>query len=352
MDLVADTSVMGPGGSDYAGFVTQGIEALGLMTVDSAGHPDYHDAGDDVEKISADILAKNAQFVLQGLLNVANETKVNLLIPDRLHLYNGLMMNVPSTKAGARGAWEVMKVASAEDLAGQVTARARELVAASRPAAPGAAAAPAPAPTGRRGAVQTLRVAKGIDLLAFGGSLPLLQLSATMLDFGRVDVTKDDGAWVKDGLTAEGRAALKAMESAGVVLHLVKPSAKLLAETLDAAAKPFVVSGLTEVDTATAAKMNAKNAVLMVEFNGADMPGTVARVQAARKAFGDADNLMLTTSMDLERNAKQDFYLALVKNGWTKDEIYAMTGAGANNRPGGVLLKLGFTAPPGRPGGN
>ena len=349
MSLVAQTNVTGPGGSDYSGFISQGIESLALMTVDSAGHPDYHDAGDDVEKISANILAKNAQFVLQALLNVANETKVNLLIADRLHLYNGLLLNIPTMKAGARGAWETLKATNASELGSLVTTRAKELVAASRPAGLGAPAAPA-AVAPRRGQGQPLRVARGVgDVSVFGGSLPFFQAAAAVLDFGRVDVVKDDGAWFKDGVTADGRAAIKAMEAAGVILHLVKPSPRLLAEVLDAASMPVIVSGLADVDAATAAKMNAKNAVLMVEFDAADASGSTARLQAARKAFGDADNLMLVTRAENADKGRQDFYLSLVKNGWTKDEIYAAAGLGPNGRAGGpVLTKLGFTAPAGR----
>ena len=64
------------------------------MTAGGVGHPDYHDAGDDTAKIDAEMLRKNGQFVLQGVINVANETAVNLLIPDRLHLYNGMRMNL------------------------------------------------------------------------------------------------------------------------------------------------------------------------------------------------------------------------------------------------------------------
>jgi hypothetical protein len=155
--------------------------------------------------------------------------------------------------------------------------------------------------------------------------------------------------WFKDGVTADGRAAIKAMEAAGVILHLVKPSPRLLAEVLDAASMPVIVSGLADVDAATATKMNAKNAVLMVEFDAADAAGSTARLQAARKAFGDADNLMLVTRAENADKGRQDFYLSLVKNGWTKDEIYATAGLGPNGRAGGpVLTKLGFTAPAGR----
>ena len=50
---------------------------------------------------------KNGQFVLQGVINVANETTVNLLVADRLHLYNGLRLtpvNLAEITAGLREA--------------------------------------------------------------------------------------------------------------------------------------------------------------------------------------------------------------------------------------------------------
>ena len=82
-----DASQAGPGGSDYSAFMERGIEALGLMTSGRGGHPDYHDSGDDPAKMEADILGWTGQFVLQGMLSLANETSVNLLIPDRLVQY-------------------------------------------------------------------------------------------------------------------------------------------------------------------------------------------------------------------------------------------------------------------------
>ena len=78
----------GPGGSDYSAFIERGIEALGLMTSGGAGHPDYHDAGDDAAKSDAAILGKTGQFVLQGMWNLANETTANLLIADRQVQYD------------------------------------------------------------------------------------------------------------------------------------------------------------------------------------------------------------------------------------------------------------------------
>ena len=52
------------------------------------------------------MLRKNGQFVLQGAINVANETTVNLLIPDRLHLYNGMRLNplnLDTVRSGGAG---------------------------------------------------------------------------------------------------------------------------------------------------------------------------------------------------------------------------------------------------------
>jgi hypothetical protein len=98
--------------------------------------------------------------------------------------------------------------------------------------------------------------------------------------------------------------------------------------------------------------MNAKNVVVAFDLNPTDAARCAASLQAARKSFGDADNFMLTTTAENYDRARQDFYLSLVKNGWTKEEIYGMAGLGANGRAGGpVLTKLGFTAPAGR-GGN
>ncbi len=101
-----ETSTAGPGGSDYSAFIEQGIESLALMTAGGVGHPDYHDAGDDTAKIDAEMLRKNGQFVLQGVINVANETAVTLLIPDRLHLYTGMRMsllNLDTVRSGGDG---------------------------------------------------------------------------------------------------------------------------------------------------------------------------------------------------------------------------------------------------------
>jgi hypothetical protein len=309
-----ETSTAGPGGSDYAAFIEQGIEALALMTAGGVGHPDYHDAGDDTAKIDAEMLRKNGQFVLQGAINVANETTVTLLIPDRLHLYNGMRMSILNLdtvrSAGAGGMYIVTGPSSFQS-------------------------APQQGP----------RFGLSLDVSAFGGNLAMIDMAAKPLSVGRVQVVgSGDGTWFgSNGVTDRGKEALKAFESAGIVLQLVNPPAKLLDSMLDNAKKGFLVTGMTTVpDAALAKKIADKNVVLTVEFDAAAPQTVTARLMELKKALSGSGNLVLTTQErmvatpmgNVEQSprqkvldaAKQQLYLALVKDGWTKNEVYAMVG--------------------------
>jgi hypothetical protein len=329
----------GPGGSDHSGFIELGIEALALMTSGGGGHPDYHDASDDADKMEPEILGKTGQFVLQGVLNLANETKVNLLIAERQHLYNAMRMTIPNITGGGSG-WDFVKASSNAELLSLANNRARELK------------RPRPAvTTGMRFVGQAgPRVNLGVrDASVFEGNVPLLETAYTLLDFGRVDVVRDDGSWFNGGVTPKGREAVKAMEANNIAINLVNPSAKLLGDMLEVATKPFMVtlSGTNTVDAALAGRMNEKNDLMAIECNPADVQGCVVRLENAKTLFGDVDNLVLsinaTGNID---EAKKSLYMALVKNGWTRDQIYAMTGAGGGEgrggggRPGGNLARL------------
>jgi hypothetical protein len=111
---------------------------------------------------------------------------------------------------------------------------------------------------------------------------------------------------------------------------------------LEASTKAFLVEGLNALpDAALAKKLHDKNALLTVAFD-ADAPMAVAtRLMELKKLLGDSENLLLVneatplTPTDpaelrnfLQRidAAKQQIYLKLIKAGWTKDEIYALTG--------------------------
>ena len=322
---VVTTSTAGPGGSDYSTFIEKGIESIALMSARGVGHPDYHDAGDDVEKIDPEMLRKNGQFVLQGVINVANETSVDLLVADRLHLYNGMRMTLLNLNEGRGGGGRGGRGGQA---AAPVTVAPRLNVALTEPA-------------------------------AFYGNLALVDVAAKMMGVGRVDVpARGDGVWfAPSGLTAAGRNALKSFEADGIVLNLLNPGKALLSDMLDAAKKGFIVSGLTTMpDAETARRIKAKNALVAVEFDIAAPQAVAAKLIEFKKAAGDSANLLLVTreastgggrgeappatewKTSRLDDAKQQLYLALVKAGWTKDEIYSMVGVTP-------------PPPPGQPGG-
>jgi len=363
----------GTGGSDYSTFIKRGIEALGLMTSGGTGHPDYHQSGDDVEKIDPKILGQTGQFVLQGVLNLANEIQANLLVADRQHIYDAEQLRVtdmrggPSPAAGRGGAqgggrgggggWSNVAATNSGELISLADDRAKQLVQAQQTAA-------AAAPGGARGGFGGggARYTLGIrDAGVFDGSIPMLIHTATLLNFGRVDVIGNDGAWFNfnSGVSEKGREAIKVMETNNIVLNLVNPSAKLLGDTLDATARPFLVTvtGSMPIDQALIARMNQKNTLLLFECDSADAQGCVTKLQNYKKQFGDTDNLVVSMKSgapDRIDEAKKTVYLTLIKSGWTMEQIYAVFGqsAGGGGRGaagGGNLSKL---APPRATGGS
>jgi len=95
-----EPSTGGPGGSDHTGFIIAGIETIFFMSRGGKGHQDYHNPEDDTDKIEPEMLARAGQFVVRGMLNVANETKVNLVIPRRLDHYRGVRMRIANLNPG------------------------------------------------------------------------------------------------------------------------------------------------------------------------------------------------------------------------------------------------------------
>ena len=92
-------------------------------------------------------------------------------------------------------------------------------------------------------------------------------------------------------------------------------------------------------------KLVEKNVVVSVEFEASAPQAMATRLIDLKKALGGSGNIVLTTTERVVRSpmgdvaqtprqktvdaAKQQMYLALVKGGWTKDEIYSMVGVTA-----------------------
>jgi hypothetical protein len=334
-----DASQAGPGGSDYSAFIERGIEALGLMTSGRGGHPDYHDSGDDPAKMEADILGWTGQFVLQGMLNLADETSVNLLIPDRLVQYQSQRYAPPDISGATERSWQHVRASTHDELMALVTQR---LKAASGAQQAGAITMAMAMRGGGGGRVATGVRGAGI----FQGSVATLEASAAALNFGRVDVLGPDGAWFGDKLTLEGKTALGAMEANSIAANLVRPPASLLADVLDSATKPIMVTGLPAMDVALVEKFKKNNALAVLECDAADVDGCVRQLNALKDVVGK-NNVLLSVGPHKDRAAAtQKLFLAAVKAGWTKDEVFAAAGqavgrGGPGAAPANNLTRFG-----------
>jgi hypothetical protein len=342
-----DPSQSGPGGSDHSAFIERGIEALALMTSGRGGHPDYHDAGDDPAKMEADILGWTGQFVLQGMLNLANETSATLLIPDRLVQYQSQRFSPPDISGATERNWQAVRASTRDELMALVTQRIKSISGA--PAGGGITMAVAMRGGGGGGRVATGVRGAGI----FQGSVATLEAAAAALNFGRVDVLGPDGAWFGNTLTAAGKNALAAMEANSIALNLVRPPASLLADVLDSATKPVMVTGLPVMEAALVEKFKKNNALAAVECDPADVDGCVRQMNVLKDIVGK-NNVLVSVGAHKDRAAAtQKLFIAAVKAGWTKDELFAAAGqAAGRGGPGGGapnnLSRFGG-APAGRP---
>jgi hypothetical protein len=337
-----DPSQAGPGGSDYSAFMERGIEALALMTSGRGGHPDYHDSGDDPSKIEADILGWTGQFVLQGMLNVANETSVNLLIADRLVQYQSQRFAPPDISGTTERNWQYVRASTNDELMGLMTQRIKDMQTATQGAGGG---------RGGRGSGGG-RVASGVRGAGiFQGSVATLEAAAAALNFGRVDVAGPDGTWFGDKVTPAGKTALAAMEANSIALNLVRPPAGLLGDVLDSAKKPIMVTGVPAMDTTLLEKFKKNNALAVLECDPADTDGCLRQLNALANVAGK-NNVLVSVGAHKDRAAAtQKLFLAAVKAGWTKDELFAAAGQSAGRGGPGAAAPNSLTRFGGAPAG-
>ncbi|UCF17703.1 MAG: M20/M25/M40 family metallo-hydrolase, partial [Phycisphaerales bacterium] len=268
---VIDPQTGGPGGSDHSAFITKGIETVYLMSRGGVGHPDYHRPEDDAAKMDPEILRKTGQFVLQGTINLANETKVNLIIEDRQALYDGMQLYVMNINPELEDSdWSIVHI----DANDQEKLRWRVASVDEKPR-------------------KTLD--RGInDLRVFAGDAKLLVAASEALGFGRIDIHGNDGAWIDKGrLTRQGRYDFGLLDEERITVNLISPSLPLLRAMLIRATRPFIVTGYYRLNKRLCELIDEKKVLLGVKFNPRDVDGCVKRLEEAKGALGDSDNLVL-----------------------------------------------------------
>jgi len=327
-----DARTGGPGGSDHSAFIRLGIEAMALMTSGGVGHPSYHQPEDDTIYINPEILYKTGQFVLQGTINLANETETELLIPNRQAIYNARNISITNFNPDLGGSiWRYIEIAdNKEALQNQITERAAQLALQQQQQQVGQ--------RGGRGGGRGGRINQGIkDLKVFEGDTDLLTSAAETLGFGRIDIVEEDGTWFDNGrITSAGRTALGVMEESNLALHLIDPDESLIEAMLDAATKPFIVTGTYTINEDMFDPVNEKNVLLGINFDPTEVDDVIARLENAKDVLGDSDNLVLfcTTAEGLD-DAKVDLYLGLIEKGWETSEIGGAGAGGGRGRGGG-----------------
>ncbi|NQU25569.1 MAG: M28 family peptidase [Candidatus Nealsonbacteria bacterium] len=312
-----DPSQGGTGGSDHSGFIKRGIEAMLLITSGGVGHQDYHQPEDDTEKIEPEMLRIAGQFVLQGTMNLAVETEMNLIVERRQEIYTGLQMRVANLNPDLEGSlWTkvTIKKQQKEALYEEIHNRARVLFKA-------AASGNLPGGDSPHGKKSITRGSNGLGTAADDARLLLLLID--YYGIGRADFTGDDGTWVVDGrLTDQGKAALKVLEANGVIVRLVSPGNDLIDDVLTAASKAFIITGDYEIPEEMVDRLNGRGVRFGVNCDPKDVDGFIARLEKVKTQLKERKHLfLLLTATEGLDEAKGQLYLGLLDKGWTHNEI-------------------------------
>lgn len=318
--------------SDHAGFLRQGVMGLGLQTRQGVGHLDYHQPEDDAEKIQPEALRLTGEFIIQAAMNLANETEVELIIPNRKENYvssqtgadptitnfnpeleGSIWSNVAAIEAENKSDLQFMLLERAlnQQTTGQAQTGGRGGQRGQRGQAPGRTTGP---------------ITQGIgneSLKVFENDAQVLSIASRMLGFGRVDVTGSDGFMIADGrLTNAGKNTLKALEENGIAIHLVDPSESLVYDVLEAATRPFIITGSYTINEDMFDLINEKNVLLGINFKPGEEADCLERLNMARELLGDSDNLIIFTASDEGlADAARKLQEGLIRAGWKFNEI-------------------------------
>ncbi len=252
----------GPGGSDHTPFITRGIPAFMLIGRPFDTHPDYHMPGDDVEKISADLLEKTARLIYDNALLLANY-EGDLLVENRLPLYihkSAIVVNLHplSYKTGLSALdsledeWiDIQLITVRPDVTKEPAQRMAELVTLLDEATgmksdfskPGNASM---AFSLRRENLLSMAGLEGAE--SVGSDISHLRIAAKM---GATYIVLDgaDGTWIcpESGLTETGQKAIETMNAQKMLILLQNQSQEVMTQIIDASQHPVIVTGVTNV---------------------------------------------------------------------------------------------------------
>ena len=324
---VIDASTGGAGGSDHSPFISKGIEAMALMTRGGSGHPDYHDTGDDTEKLNPDILQKTAEFVATGAWNVA-QAEQSLFIANRQKTYDIQQWRITAIRptVDMRRGWKRVKAAGPQELSAKMLAAVAKL---KRQDA-------ANDPYARYRRRQNGTVTLGVTSAACAGRAVPALLARALLNVKRFDILGDDAHWFKDTtMTEAGRRALCALEDSSFVVHLSHPTPPSLSALLHEAQRPVLVSQMDTLSNVPIALLTANQALVAVAVDAGDIAGSKARMHWFMERLGREQLAFDLVSLDHWDESKSALNQALLDLGLTSEDILAMSGRGKSWRSRG-----------------
>jgi microsomal dipeptidase-like Zn-dependent dipeptidase len=340
----------GPGGSDHTPFITRGVPAFALMTTPWNGHPDYHQPGDDSQKISAEILGKVAQFVYDNALLIANYDG-DLIVANRLPIYIHKSANIIDIhpipyKPGLalldslQNEWidiqfvevplDSMKDPSAKlaEMVKSLDAATEEESDISRMMGPMARMF-----RSRRDKTTSMMGLNGVQ--SVNNDLAYLRiagkLGAKFFIFDGID-----GKWItaNDGLTKDGKKAIQEINDQKMLILLQDLPENAMVQILDASKYPVVIAGVKGVDSISDSliqKVNEKDGLIALAFCPDKINKLVERIEALKQRT-EVTHIGLypcpEKNLDIQNlDQMLNLTIALNQKGYKKDEIKDILGA-------------------------
>lgn len=292
----------GPGGSDHTPFITRGVPAFALMTSPFDAHPDYHQPGDDAEKIDAELMGKVARFVYKAALLIADHPG-ELIVEHRLPRYihkSAVVANlhpIPYTPGMAvldslQEEWIDLQFVtlpfdSLLKPSEQLTNVVRSLEQASKEVGD---------PSGLDRAMAMMfssRREKTAAFLGLEGARSVhgdLQFLAAAGKLGARFVTLDgcDGKWVDRGvLTEQGKKAVAIANEQKMLLILRNQPESVVGQVLAASKAPVVVAGTGMPSDSLASRLKENGGLFAVPYDlEAGASSAVSMVRALKESLG------------------------------------------------------------------
>lgn len=340
----------GPGGSDHTPFITRGVPAFALMTNPWDGHPDYHQPGDDSEKISAELLGKVAQFVYDNALLIANYDG-NLIVANRLPIYIHKSANIIDIHPipyepglalldSLQNEWIDIQFVEAPldslkdpsvklaEMVKSLDAAAEEESDISRMMGPMARMF-----RSRRDKTTSVMGLTGVQ--SVNSDLANLRIAGKLgAKFFMFDGV--DGKWITadDGLTKDGKKAIQEMNDQKMLILLQNLPENALVQILETSQNPVVIAGVKGVGSISDSlvqKVNEKDGLIALAFCPDKIDKLIERIEALKQRTKVSHiGLYPCPEKDLDvENLDQmlNLTIALNQKGYQEAEIKDILGA-------------------------